>query len=49
MGFDPAPFFFTPMPNQKRRLPIAWLPSQFPRGYVLQMASINSGQGATSD
>jgi hypothetical protein len=25
MGFDPAPFCAAPMPNQKRRLPIAWL------------------------
>ena len=49
MGFEPAPFCAAPMPNQKRRLPIAWLPSPIPRGYGLPMASISSGQGATSD
>jgi hypothetical protein len=44
MGFDPAPFCAAPMPNQKRRLPIAWLPSQSPGGgrVWVPMASINS-------
>jgi hypothetical protein len=31
MGIGPAPFCAAPMPNQKRRLPIAWLPSSIPR------------------